>query len=176
MPTVFDVNTYLQSRLGITGDIKRHKLLYAINRLCLFKTGEPMFPSEAVGWKWGPAYEGIYYNPARRGNPDALSAEHISFVAEVNQKLGRAGGQALAKRSHGRYPEWRDAREGLKPNDNGHNLITFEAMRRALAGELATVIDGQVCLRVRSNSYADIEAALTSLRRITKGRLEFLAV
>jgi uncharacterized phage-associated protein len=174
MPTVHDVDSYLQSRLGVSGGVKRHKMLYAINRLSLFKTGNPLFSAEAEAWKWGPAFPGVYYNPQRRGNPDAIPAWGVPIISEVHQALGNCGGKVLAKRSHNRYPEWRAARQGLGPNENGNNVITFEAMRRALAREIATIVDGQVRVRVPSTKYGDIQQTLTNLRRITQGRLDFL--
>jgi uncharacterized phage-associated protein len=174
MPNLFDVDSYLQAHFGVAGEVKRHKLCYAVNRLALVNTGRPLFSVEAEAWKWGPAFAELYHNPRRKGNPGAIDSEAAAIIDAVHGALGGKGGRELALRSHARYPEWREAREGLGASDNGQNLITFDAMRRALAREIATVVDGQVRLRVPSTKYADIQHTLAVLRKVIQGRVDYL--
>ncbi len=174
MATVFDVQRYLQDHLHVTGDVKLHKLLFAINRLSIFQTGDPMFLSEAEAWRWGPVFPEVYFNRGRAtGDLQAISGADAAIIKEVCRTLGDKAGSQLASRSHDRYPEWQEMRAGLKANEPSRKVITFGAMRKALAREIATVVDGQVRLRVPSKKYADIENALTTLNRITNGRLLF---
>lgn len=170
MATVFDVHQYLKDKLRVSGAVKLHKLLFAINRLSIARTGDPMFLSEAEAWKWGPVFAEVYFNQEQRGDVRVISDADAAIISEVCRTLGSKAGSQLASRSHDRYPEWQEMRAGLGPNEPSRKVITFDAMRRALAQELVAIVDGKVRIRVPSKTYGDIDSALTTLHHITNGR------
>lgn len=135
-PTLFDFDTFMCQQLGssdkVARKVARHKLLYAVQRLSVATTGKPAFDARCEAWALGPVFVELQKHPDRVGNPSALSAADRQLCDTVLAKIGHLSGKELAIRSHRRYPEWRAAREALKPTDRGHREITAEAVCKAL--------------------------------------------
>ena len=115
MPTIYDFDAALRQRVepkrGILGMVARHKLLYAVHRLAISRTGEPVFNSRCEAWPMGPVFPEFYHEPNVPGSVDSLTAEHIGFCDLVARVLGACSGRSLAARSHWRYPEWFEAKK-----------------------------------------------------------------
>jgi uncharacterized phage-associated protein len=115
MPTIYDFDAALRQRVepkrGTLGMVARHKLLYAVHRLAISKTGEPAFQACCEAWPMGPVFTEFYCNPNLAGNAEALTAEQIGFCDLVGRVLGAYSGRSLAARSHWRYPEWFEAKK-----------------------------------------------------------------
>jgi len=131
MPTIYDFDTALRQRLeprfGTLGEVARHKLLYAVHRLAICKSGQPAFSGVCRAWKMGPVFVDLHCNPSVKGDRDALSAVENGYCDWVARVLGATSGRKLAARSHCRYPEWRAARRFPVNNE-----ITLAAIRAAL--------------------------------------------
>jgi hypothetical protein len=92
MPTIYDFDAALRQRVepkrGTLGMVARHKLLYAVHRLAISRTGEPAFNSRCEAWPMGPVFPEFYHNPNVPGSVDSLAAEHVGFCDLVARVLG----------------------------------------------------------------------------------------
>jgi uncharacterized phage-associated protein len=115
MPTIYDFDAALRLRVepkrGTLGMVARHKLLYAVHRLAISKTGEPAFHARCEAWPMGPVFPDFYQRPNLGGNAAALSPQQNDFCDLIAQLLGALSGRSLAARSHWRYPEWFEAKK-----------------------------------------------------------------
>lgn len=131
MPTIFDFDAALRQRLepefGSLGEVARHKLLFAVHRMAICRTGKPAFQSRCEAWKLGPVFLEIWNNPTRAGNPGVLTGEQQNYCDLVARILGAQSGRSLAARSHAKYPEWFIARRSASKE------ITVDAVREQLA-------------------------------------------
>lgn len=118
MATIFDFDSYLQDRLsskfGTLGQVARHKLLYAVHRAVIAKTGKPAFECPCEAWPMGPVFVSLYFCQNASGNPGVLSADERAVCDWVARVLGATSGRKLAARSHAKYPEWYTARKNRK--------------------------------------------------------------
>jgi uncharacterized phage-associated protein len=134
-PTVFDFDAYLRTLLepkkGALGLVARHKLLYAVHRLAICKTGVPAFEDRCEAWKLGPVFVPLWNNPNKSGNPDVLTVEQKEFCQLVARILGTQSGRSLAARSHAKYPEWHNARRASRRKHTNAE-ITVDAIREQL--------------------------------------------
>ena len=77
VPTIFDFDAALRQRLepefGSLGEVARHKLLFAVHRVAICRTGLPAFQGRCEAWKLGPVFLEIWNSPTRVGNPLALT-------------------------------------------------------------------------------------------------------
>jgi uncharacterized phage-associated protein len=115
MPTIYDFDAALRQRVepihGTLGMVARHKLLYAVHRLSISKTGKPAFPTRCEAWPMGPVFPEFYHCPNLGGDVAALNSEQNAFCDLIAQILGAYSGRSLAARSHWRYPEWIEAKK-----------------------------------------------------------------
>lgn len=117
MPTLFDVDTYICSRLpSHPGKVARHKLLYGVHRLAIYQNGTPMFDSFCAAFPLGPVFVELLNHPERKGDPDAIASADKQLIDTVLERLGALSGRALAARSHKSYYEWFVTREGMRDN------------------------------------------------------------
>jgi len=133
MPSVYDFDAALRQRIepkrGTLGMVARHKLLYAVHRMSIAKTGEPAFQDRCEAWPMGPVFPEFYHNPKQiAGNADLLNAEQRGYCDLVARILGAQSGRSLAARSHWRYPEWFEAKKRRTDKE-----ITVAAIKRQLA-------------------------------------------
>jgi hypothetical protein len=163
-PTVFDADTYLQSR-GCTGLTKRLKTLYDANRLALRLLDLPILDPECRGWMNGPVYVELWADPVHTGDPTTLSAIDRALLDYTLQSLARVSGAELSQRSH-EYPEWIAARKGIPASARGNNLITLTAIRSAIKQEVHLENEGATAVIPSPDSPAIIRSMKTRTKEI----------
>lgn len=140
MATVHDVAAYIEREIGPLSEYKLQKLVYYAQAWSLAWTGAPLFTNVIKAWKNGPVSPELWHRLDHEGcgypDPERLTSEQVSTVASVLDFYGQMSAHELIALSHREAP-WRDAREGLAPDDPGKAPITHEAMR-AYFGPLAT--------------------------------------
>jgi uncharacterized phage-associated protein len=132
-PTLFDFDAKIRELLephhGTLGMVQRHKLLYAVLRQGIGRTGVPPFQATVAAWPMGPVILELHNDPEHGGDPDALSKDQSDACAIVAARLGGIPGKRLAERSHRHYPEWRIARQGLTRSKKGNRIISTHLIR-----------------------------------------------
>jgi uncharacterized phage-associated protein len=131
MPTIYDFEAALRERLepefGSLGQVAMHKLLFAVHRTAICRTGKPAFRGRCEAWPMGPVFTELYFQPNGKGNPSALTPEQDGYCDLVARILGAQSGRSLAARSHAKYPEWYLARR------RADKEITVDAICEQLA-------------------------------------------
>lgn len=137
MPSVHDVARYILTKQGSMSTWKLQKLIYYSQAWHYVWEDEPLFAEPIEAWADGPvvpalfkAHKGRYtiststcksgklsnLNPAQRGSIDAV----LGFYGDKT-------GHWLSELTHKEAP-WKEAREGLAPNERGHRRITLDAL------------------------------------------------
>lgn len=142
---VDDVAAAFIARLGPVDAMKLQKLLYYAQGWHLAITGQPLFTDSIEAWRDGPVVPAAYSGHAGRrkvsswpsGNAAALDKDSAQLLDLVCASYGELSGDDLSKLTHNEEP-WLQARRGLREDDPGDELITYDAMRRYFTGrELA---------------------------------------
>ena len=113
--------------------MKLHKLLYFAQREAIIVNKEPMFNEQFVAWKYGPVMLCVR-NAFKQGQlNDRLSesdAERFEAVFEsVFKRYANKTSWSLSTLTHGEF-SWQNARKGLDPEENGHNMISVDDIRK----------------------------------------------
>lgn len=115
-------------------EMKLHKLLYLAQRESLAITGEPLFPEEFQGWKFGPVnlevrehYKKSKGNITKKCN--RLSLESAYIVKNIIQQYGAYEPWKLSELSHNEI-SWNNSRIGIPEGENGDKIIKLEDIRK----------------------------------------------
>ena len=137
MDKVIDVAAYIAEKYKeVTGEsldeMKLHKLLYFTQREAFAVIGHPAFEGNFEGWKFGPVcrevrscyYEGEIVVPVNK------ISDEIQYIANnVIYEYGSLASWKLSELSH-RDLSWRNARAGLKPEENGCRVLSLEDIKK----------------------------------------------
>lgn len=121
-------------------EMKLHKLLYFTQRESLAITGEPMFPEEFEGWKYGPVCLEVRKRFAREagipggvGNFDmdtmAISLASAYIAKNIILQYGSCEAGKLNELSLGEM-SWKNARKGLRPEEEGNTKMRLEDIKK----------------------------------------------
>jgi uncharacterized phage-associated protein len=128
-------------------NLKLQKLVYYAQAWHLALKNKPLFIERIEAWAHGPVVPPLYGRFKKYGwSP--ISVEPAcptfsngtgKFLEEVFSVYGHYSAWDLERMTHQEEP-WRNARKGLSPDDEGHNVITHNDMRdfyRKLSGDRA---------------------------------------
>lgn len=135
--SVFDVASYIMSKVKQCTTMKLQKLLYYCQAWYLVWNERPLFRENIEAWANGPVIRELYnYHKGlftitesmmNLGNPNRLSKEQMEDVDSVLKAYAPRSSQWLIEQTHLEKP-WQEARKGLSPNERGHVVITHAAM------------------------------------------------
>ena len=113
-------------------EMKMHKMMYFSQRESLMNTDNPLFDDLFEAWKFGPVLRTVR-NEYKSGNMFAfvnerLDKEEQKLVDSVFERYDSFNAWDLSSLSHEEF-SWKQAREGLAPNENGKRKISLSAMR-----------------------------------------------
>ena len=114
-------------------EMKLHKLLYFAQREAIIINKEPMFKEQFVAWKYGPVMLCVR-DAFKQGQLNAMlsdsDAEQFEDVFEsVFKRYANKTSWSLSTLTHGEF-SWQNARKGLDPEENGHNMIAVDDIRK----------------------------------------------
>ena len=113
-------------------EMKMHKMMYFSQREALIVTDNPLFNSEFEAWRYGPVLtevrsqylSGLLF----RNDYGTLSEDDKKLVSEVYERYSRFSAWDLSTLSHSEL-SWKQAREGLRPEEQCNNKMSLSAMR-----------------------------------------------
>ena len=113
-------------------EMKMHKMMYFSQRESLMNTDNPLFEDLFEAWKFGPVLRTVR-NEYKSGNMFAFVSERLDkeeqkLVDSVFERYDSFNAWDLSSLSHEEF-SWKQAREGLAPNENGKRKISLSAMR-----------------------------------------------
>ncbi|MBI3661669.1 MAG: SocA family protein [Acidobacteria bacterium] len=123
-------------------NLKLQKLLYYSQawHLALFK--KPLFNDEIEAWVHGPVvpqvfrfYRDYKWASISKGDPSTLRSNIEAHLEEVWRAYGHLSGYDLERLTHSEDP-WRQARQGIAPDESSHAVISKESMQRFYASRL----------------------------------------
>jgi uncharacterized phage-associated protein len=139
---------YILAKLGRTDHLKLQKLLYYVQSWHLGIFNEPLFDEDFKAWVHGPVLSSVWNElkdhskltrpmeltvkskpAAIRALEDALKKEQVELISDVLEEYGDKTGYHLECLTHSESP-WKDAREGLMPDEKGSARITKDSMRK----------------------------------------------
>lgn len=136
MAALFDVAEYILATLGQMSAMKLQKLMYYSQAWTLAWTDRPLFDEEIEAWAKGPVLPALYERHRGvfllqpgffGGNAHNLRAEEKNAIDRVLAFYGPKDPQWLSGLTHLEDP-WKNAREGLGPDDRGNRVISKAAM------------------------------------------------
>lgn len=117
-------------------NLKLQKLLYYAQGWHLALYGAPIFGDRFEAWVHGPVVPAVfreYRDHAWRPIDKQVSIkapEALQFhLAEVVRIYGHFDASTLERMTHQEVP-WKEARQGLEPDEPSNRVITDESMRR----------------------------------------------
>lgn len=121
-------------------EMRLHKLLYFTQRESLAITGEPMFPEEFEGWKYGPVClevrKGFAKKAGLHGSADkiemdtmAISLASAYIAKNIILQYGACEEGKLDELSLDEM-SWKNARKGLGPEEKGSAKLRLEDIRK----------------------------------------------
>ena len=135
--SVFDVASYIMSKVKQCTTMKLQKLLYYCQAWYLVWNERPLFRENIEAWANGPVIRELYNfhkgiftitdSMMTLGNPNRLSKEQMEDVDTVLKAYAPRSSQWLIEQTHTETP-WKEARKGLSPNERGHVVISHAAM------------------------------------------------
>lgn len=144
MASVHDVAAYILTKRSPLTAMKLQKLVYYSQAWSLVWDEKPLFEERIEAWANGPVAPELYKIHRGRftvsewpaGNPAALNADQRATVDAVCEAYGAKPAQWLSDLTHLEAP-WRDARNGMAPDERGNTEITHAAMAEYYGDELA---------------------------------------
>ena len=136
MASVFDTAEYILQLCGSMSAMKLQKLCYYAQAWSLVWDDEPIFPEVIEAWINGPVVPALYqkhkgifkiFPRSLGGNPDALTPNQKDTVNSVCNAYSTLNAQQLSDLTHSEAP-FIIARNGLAPNERGHNAISLADM------------------------------------------------
>jgi uncharacterized phage-associated protein len=131
-----DVADYILKRRGGMTAMKLQKLVYYSQVWSLVWTERELFRERIEAWANGPVVPSLYrlhrghfkIGPGFfEGEPNRLKEEQIDVIDRVLGFYGDKDPQWLSNLSHMELP-WKNARNGLNAGEQGHNIISKEAI------------------------------------------------
>ncbi len=113
-------------------EMKMHKMMYFSQRESLMNTNNPLFGDSFEAWKFGPVLRSVR-NEYKRNHMfesvnETLTEEEKRLVESVFERYDSFDAWDLSSLSHEEF-SWKQAREGLAPNENGSQKLSLRAMR-----------------------------------------------
>ena len=113
-------------------EMKMHKMMYFSQRESLMNTNNPLFGDSFEAWKFGPVLRSVR-NEYKRNHMfesvnETLTEDEKRLVESVFERYDSFDAWDLSSLSHEEL-SWRQAREGLAPNENGSQKLSLRAMR-----------------------------------------------
>lgn len=113
-------------------EMKMHKMMYFSQRESLMITDNPLFGDLFEAWKFGPVLRSVR-NEYKRDQmfesvSETLTAREQELVSSVFERYDSFDAWDLSSLSHEEF-SWKQAREGLAPNENGSKKLSLQAMR-----------------------------------------------
>ena len=120
-------------------EMKMHKMMYFSQRESLMNTNNPLFGDSFEAWKFGPVLRSVR-NEYKRNHMfesvnETLTEEEKRLVESVFERYDSFDAWDLSSLSHEEF-SWKQAREGLAPNENGSQKLSLRAMRVAAKREM----------------------------------------
>lgn len=135
--SVFDVATYILSKIKQCTTMKLHKLLYYCQAWTLVWDEKPLFKERIEAWANGPVIRELFnYHKGMfqisetdmiAGNERLLSEHQRENIDEVLTFYGDKSSQWLIDQTHIEMP-WIEARKGLSQTERGCRVIENDAM------------------------------------------------
>jgi uncharacterized phage-associated protein len=136
MASAYDVAAYILNKKGSMSTWKLQKLVYYSQAWHLVWDEEPLFDEAIEAWANGPVvrelydlHRGMYSISPGWGIGDArkLKKNERETIDGVLSFYGDKSGHWLSELTHLERP-WREAREGLAPNQRGHRRVKRSVM------------------------------------------------
>ena len=113
-------------------EMKMHKMMYFSQRESLMNTNNPLFGDSFEAWKFGPVLRSVR-NEYKRNHMfesvnETVNEEEKRLVESVFERYDSFDAWDLSSLSHEEF-SWKQAREGLAPNENGSQKLSLPAMR-----------------------------------------------
>lgn len=126
------LNELNQAKHSCTMDqMKMHKMMYFSQRESLMIFGNPLFDGEFEAWVYGPVLTEVRdeYSTGNlfSGEYGTLSDSEKNLVKSVFERYDSFSAWELSTLSHSEY-SWKQAREGLEPNERGCSKLSLSAM------------------------------------------------
>ena len=113
-------------------EMKMHKMMYFSQRESLMLKDNPLFEDLFEAWKFGPVLRVVrneYKNNLMFSNvEESLNDEEKDLVSSVFERYDAFDAWDLSSLSHEEF-SWKQAREGLAPNENGKKKLSLSAMK-----------------------------------------------
>ena len=134
MASAKDVAEEMLRANGARDTFSLHKLLYYAQAYHLAKHRTPLFDDAIEAWTNGPTvrtlfqeHRGEYRVETVGGDVAALDREQLESISEVLELYGSQSDRWLVNQTHLEAP-WREAREGLAPDERGSRVISIESI------------------------------------------------
>jgi len=112
--------------------MKMHKMMYFSQRESLMLTGNPLFEDLFEAWKFGPVLKSVRKEYKHSHMFDSVSETlykaEKELVKSVFERYDSFDAWDLSSLSHEEF-SWKQARQGLAPNENGSMKMSIEAMK-----------------------------------------------
>lgn len=138
MEDVIKIASYIASRYqkeygSCIDEMKLHKLLYFTQRESIIQTGNPLFETAFVAWKYGPVLVEIRRYYKNNSLNLELSADKIKqyqpIFDKVFQQYASKDSWSLSTITHGEY-SWKHARVGIPATENCSVKMRLEDIRK----------------------------------------------
>lgn len=146
MATAQEIARYIVCFFQEAGDpvsnLKLQKLIYYVQGWHIaLREGRPAFDDRLEAWTHGPVHPGVYrmfkdfrWSPITvRLDKPSLDEGLKEVVDTVLAVYGSYSGFELESLTHDELP-WLEAREGLPPDAESHNVLLHKTMRQFFAG------------------------------------------
>lgn len=113
-------------------ETKLHKLLYFSQRESLAVSGQPLFAESMEAWKYGPVSVDVRMRFGADGieaDTNEISLDAAYLLKNVILEYGQIAAWKLSELTHQEL-SWRNAREGLQPNESGHRVLGLEDIKK----------------------------------------------
>lgn len=112
--------------------MKMHKMMYFSQRESLMINDTLLFEELFEAWKFGPVLTSVrseYRRPKLfESVNEVLLDDEKELIASVFERYDSFDAWDLSSLSHEEF-SWKQAREGLAPNENGSRKMSVQAMR-----------------------------------------------
>ncbi|MCD8014192.1 MAG: DUF4065 domain-containing protein [Lachnospiraceae bacterium] len=128
----FIFDEYKRQSGEVIDEMKLHKLLYLAQRENIAILGEPMFPENFEGWRYGPVCREVRLCYTSDGmnaaNLREISSESAYISKSIVLQYGAVESWKLSQMSHNEI-SWVNARKGLSANTNGDRILSLDDIR-----------------------------------------------
>ncbi|OPX26067.1 MAG: hypothetical protein B1H05_03025 [Candidatus Cloacimonas sp. 4484_140] len=132
---VYDVASYILSKLGSISTMKLQKLVYYSQAWSLVWDEEPLFPERIEAWANGPVIPRLFFqhkgffkismSELGLGNQNKLNNKQKETIDVVLDYYGNKSAQWLIELSHMEKP-WIETRRGLRDGEESNREIPLD--------------------------------------------------